>query len=696
MVNALEKEAVRLKKFGVSKNILIHCLGVWVLALAVAMACGYYFNQNTKKEEQLKAAYTAELTANRVQAQLNRYLEVSDFLKNIVESGYDIQGEEFSTLAKRIPNNSKVIKAIELAKDGVVTEIYPLAENKDAMGIDMLTHPARKYEANLAKDSAQYTIAGPYPLAQGGLGALLFDPIYTQDAFGGKKFWGFSILVIDWNRFIDEIGLEKLGDASFAYQLWKEDNNTGAQVIIAQSKGDLPQDTIQVGCTVPNNKWYFEIAPKHGWLSDVQLFLTLLASLLLAFFVVIIYYQVEAKRYKEQLYAAEIQKAADEARMANAAKTRFLFNMSHDIRTPMNAIIGFSHLLSKNIGDAGKCKNYIGKIQSSSKILLTIINQVLEMARIESGKLNLNTDVMSIQKVLRALNTVFEPAIRAKKLEYSCDINVQHDLVLCDKTKFEEIILNIVSNSIKYTEANGKIKVVLNELVSAYEGRGRYLILVEDNGIGMKEDYLPYIFDEFSREHTSTETKVVGTGLGLAIVKSLVELMQGTINVESKLGVGTKFSIELSFPISAKDAAADEEQLEMSSTLFKDKRILLAEDNALNAEIAEVLLAEAGFKVEHVEDGIQCLAELQAKPPQYYDVILMDIQMPNMDGYTATKTIRALPNARSQVPIIAMTANVYDEDKQKAFASGMNGFMSKPLNLKEMKKVLSEQLSKAE
>ena len=681
-----------MQKVKVPQTIKIYCVGVWLASFLLALSCGYYLIKNAEKEEQLRAAYTAELSVNRVEAQLNKYLEVSDFLKNIVESGYEIDAAEYTTWMQRIPNNSKVIKAIELAKDGVVNEIYPLEGNKDAMGIDMLTHPARKYEAQLAMKTRKYTIAGPYRLAQGGMGALLFDPVYTKDAAGQEKFWGFSILVIDWDRFINEIGLDTLSDADFAYTLWKENSSAEVPIVIAQGRGALPKDGIKVKCAVPNNTWYFEIAPQKGWITDVQIMVAVLAAFLLACCVTIIYYQVALKRHKEKLYAAEIQKAADIAKMANEAKTRFLFNMSHDIRTPMNAIMGFTNLLGKNLHDEEKCRDYLGKIQSSSALLLTIINQVLEMARIESGKMVLNLGVMNIREVVNSLNTVFETEFRNKNLHYNYNIDIEHDIVLADQTKFEEIILNIVSNSIKYTEPGGEISVTLQELSGTQKGKACYRLIMSDTGIGMKPEYIPHMFEEFSREHTSTETKVIGTGLGLAIVKSLIELMQGSIRVDSKCGVGTKFIIELVFPITVVEQSQADSLTKLDVSRFKNKQILLAEDNALNAEIAEVLLAEVGFKVKHVENGADCLEELQQKPAAYYDAILMDVQMPKMDGYTATKEIRKLQGPRSQIPIIAMTANVYEEDRQKAYASGMNGFITKPLNLHDMLKVLDEKL----
>ena len=684
-----------MKKGKLLSTIKLHCFFVWVAALVLSLACGYYVNQQSVKAEQLKAFYTAELTASRVEAQLRRYFEVGDFLKKTVESGYEISGEDYVAWVKRIPNNSKVIKAVELAKDGVINEIYPLEENKTALGMNMLTNPARKSEAKLALLSGQHTLAGPYPLAQGGTGALLFDPIYKYKSVVQRDFWGFAILVIDWGSFVEESGLYKLSDAGFSYRMSKGVAGGDEQIVIAQSSSSLPNDTVKVAFAVPNDTWYLELAPEDGWITRGQKMLTGLVALVTALFITIIFYQLELKRYKERLYAERIQRSAKEARMANAAKTRFLFNMSHDIRTPMNAIIGFTHLLSENLADIKKSREYIGKIQSSSNLLLMIINQVLEMARIESGKTVLNKQAVNLREVVQSLNTVFEPEIKEKCLRYQSLVDIKQELVLCDRTKLEEIVLNIVSNAIKYTEAGGSICLTLKEQADAGADKAAYELIVEDTGIGMDEAYLPHIFEEFSREHTTTETKIVGTGLGLPIVKSLVELMGGTIAVQSKVGVGTVFTVKLAFELAKEEApaAGAEQQQTLTAEQLKGRSILLAEDNALNAEIATVILTQAGFVVKHVEDGAKCVAELRAMPIGTYDVVLMDVQMPNMDGYAATKAIRELQDARAKIPVIAMTANVYDEDKQRAFASGMTGFIAKPLNIKTMLQVLSEQLN---
>ena len=681
-----------IKKDNTSKQIRIYCLVVGIISFFIVSVCGQLLNRNTVNEEKMRAAFTAETTVNRIKSQLNRYLDVSEFFQNIIGSGHQMDSKEFQALSQMISDDSQIIKAIELAPDGVVKDIYPLKGNEAAFGIDMLNNPARKYEANLAMKSGQYTIAGPYELNQGGLGSLLFEPIYITDKSGEKSFWGFSILVLDWNRFLEELELDKLTDASYCYQMWKKDGNSGKKTIIAQGGDAIHKGAVQISCKVPNDTWYFEIIPHTGWVTVKQQALVFLVAVSIAVLATAICYLMLHRKQREKLYTEEIRKSAEKARKANEAKTRFLFNMSHDIRTPMNAIVGFSGLLEKSIHDEKKSLDYIKKIRVSSDILLTIINQVLEMARIESGKITLNPESVNIREMVEAMNTVFESSLTKKSLEYQCSLNVVHDQILCDKTKMEEIILNVVSNSIKYTNPHGKITVSIDELDSEDEKNANYKVVVEDNGIGMSQDYLPHIFEEFSREHTSTETRVAGTGLGLPIVKSLVDRMGGTIEVESEEGKGTRFIMKFSFPVSLENQVREKEKQNIPDITEKleGKRILLAEDNELNAEIAETVLVEAGIEVKRVEDGLQCIEELKKMPENYYDVILMDVQMPNMDGYTATQRIRDLDDSRAEIPIIAMTANAYDEDRRKAQEAGMDGFLAKPLDVDEMMRLLGK------
>ena len=645
---------------------------------------------NQRKEAKLKAEYTAEATVRRIESQLDKYLTMSDFFKRMIEAGKDINDDNFkqiSTYLKGDDNN--VVEGIELAKDGVVTRVYPYEPNKEAVGLDMLKDPRREKEANAAKNSGDYTIAGPYELVQGGTGALLFDPIYIEKD-GESEFWGFAILVINWDRFINEMNLNSLEEADYHYKIWKRDMASGQELTIAQCTVDKLNDALEVECKVPNDCWYFDIVPQQGWISKGELLFGSIASSVLAFLFTLAFWQFEMRRYKEKQYAVKIEEAAKKAQNANEAKTRFLFNMSHDIRTPMNAIIGFTALLERHTDDKDRINDYISKIKSSSEMLLSIINHVLEMARIESGKMTLNSENVDLQRVTESLAAVFEPTVRSKRLIMICNSDIKHRYITGDETKIKEVLLNVISNSVKYTKRGGRIDISVSEMAGTTPEAAIYKVVVADTGIGMSKEYLPHIFETFTREKTSTEAKVAGTGLGLPIVKSLLDMMGGQINVESVLGEGTTITITVEFPFAQNEEQCDSDnEKAVVSRDNKGRRILLAEDNDLNAEIAITLLNEHGFSVERAKDGVVCVEMVKEKPADYYDVILMDIQMPNKNGYRATEEIRGLGDRRAFIPIIAMTANAFDEDRQKAVAAGMNGYIAKPINVDVLMKTIA-------
>nr|WP_288651465.1 ATP-binding protein [uncultured Dorea sp.] len=673
------------------KKIRVHCYIVGLIVFLTALIVGVFLLHNLEKDEKTTGKYMAQITEKRVRARLDQYSMLSALLGNYISAGENLDENTFSELAEKIPNEDGVIKAFELAPEGIVTDIYPKQGNEGAFGLDMLQEHERKKDAILARDSGKYTIGGPYQLKQGGTGALLFNPVYQDNNSEQGEFWGFVILVIDWERFIGEINLDYLSDADFCYRIWTYDRGSRDKIILAESQDNMPDNILTVECAVPNNTWYFDIIPSEGWSPRSYCIMCIVISYVFSLLIATVFYLISSKKHRERQYEAELEKAAEQAKNANEAKTRFLFNMSHDIRTPMNAIVGFSGLLEKNLQNERKAKEYLEKIQSSSNLLLRIINQVLEMARIESGTAVLQLKAEDMDALFHRVNTVFEEDVRKKNLQYHAVLDVRHHYVVCDQTKLQEIMLNIISNAIKYTPEGHSIYVEVHEAVSENPSKIRYIFSCEDTGIGMSEEYLPHIYEEFSREHSTTENKVPGTGLGLPIIKSMIELMGGSIQVESRQGIGTKFTIDLSFDIALKEEVYGSEDTIESSAIhtIKGKRILLVEDNELNAEIAKTVLEDVGALITRAENGQQALELFKEKPAGTFDVILMDLMMPVMDGYTATRKIRELERSDAKtVPIIAMTANAFQEDAEKCIAVGMNAHLAKPLDIEKMKKTI--------
>ena len=391
----------------------------------------------------------------------------------------------------------------------------------------------------------------------------------------------------------------------------------------------------------------------------------------------------------------KLEIALKKAEDASLAKTRFLNNMSHDIRTPMNAILGYAQIMEDELNrkEMPEVSEHLEKLQQSGNLLLSIINNVLDMARIESGRMELDENYCRIEDVWKSLFAVFDENAMKKNIALHYAMNVEHEHVLTDVTKVKEILVNILSNAIKYTPASGSVMVDVDELPCDESGYMIVKIRVSDTGIGMSQDYQTKIFEAFTREQNTTKSKIAGTGLGMSIVKKYVDLLGGTINVESELGKGSTFTVTLKHRIADESYYIKKhiEEPGTGSEIFEGRNILLTEDNDLNAEIAEAILERAGLKTERVEDGIQCVNRIMEMPVGTYDMILMDIQMPKMDGYKATQAIRNLPDRdKACIPIIAMTANAFVEDKRDAIAAGMNGHIAKPIQVDKLLSMLAE------
>ena len=387
-----------------------------------------------------------------------------------------------------------------------------------------------------------------------------------------------------------------------------------------------------------------------------------------------------------------LKNALRRAEEGSRAKSSFLFAMSHDLRTPMNAIIGYAELMEAHWGEKEAATNYLQKLKGASQFLLALIGNVLEIARIESGKETLNEAPWNLMKLEETLDILLDREISRKQLTVNRNVNIRHANVYCDALKIREIIMNLLSNAVKYTAEGGKIVLDIEEKPSVQDDFMTLQIRVSDNGIGISKEYIPHIFDAFTRERSSSESGIIGTGLGLHIVKSFVDLMNGDISVESESGKGTCFTVEISCRKVPEEELQQQMEEQPENVSLAGRRFLLAEDNGLNAEIAMTILQDAEAEVELAADGKIAVDMLKDAPVGYYDTVLMDIQMPNMNGYQATGVIRKLPDERAKIPIIAMTANAFEEDRQAALAAGMDDYVAKPVEISELFRTIMKNL----
>ncbi|MCH5193600.1 MAG: response regulator [Oscillospiraceae bacterium] len=406
------------------------------------------------------------------------------------------------------------------------------------------------------------------------------------------------------------------------------------------------------------------------------------------------FHNVDDETRAEMEQKSLLESALVQANRASEAKSVFLSNMSHDIRTPMNAIVGFTSLALSHIDDNEKTEEYLKKIMVSGNHLLSLINDILDMSRIESGKMHIEEAPCSIPEIVQGIQNILQEDINAKQQELIIEtVDITDEYIFCDKLRLNQVLLNLLNNSVKYTNSGGKITLRVSENRGTSEDRAIYEFLVKDTGIGMSGEFLKHIFEPFERERNSTISGIQGTGLGMAITKNIVDLMNGTIEVTSEEGVGTECVVRFVFRLN-KGKTDSEPEEKKTADKIRTGRILLAEDNELNQEIATVILEEAGFEVEVADNGQIAVEKLKASEPGYYRIILMDIQMPVMNGYEASSTIRSLDNKElASIPIIAMTANAFEEDKQEALKNGMNGHIAKPIDVKVLFDTLDKLLS---
>jgi PAS domain S-box-containing protein len=423
--------------------------------------------------------------------------------------------------------------------------------------------------------------------------------------------------------------------------------------------------------------------------------------------IVVGFRSVDQEMQAELAQKIQLEKALQQAQNASRAKTTFLNNMSHDIRTPMNAIIGFTDLAIDHVEETELVRSYLEKIKVSGNHLLNLINDVLDMSRIESGRMQLEEKECNLLEIMSGIKDILQNDAETKQLEFLVDHeDIVDEEIICDSLRLNQILLNCLGNAVKFTNPGGIISARIIQKPDAPSGYASYVFKIRDTGIGMSKEFTKRIFEPFERERTSTVSGIQGTGLGMSITKSLVDMMSGTISVESEEGKGTEFTISLQFKLSRKHSdmlkisglQENEEANDQEETIIlEDKHILLVEDGELNREIAETILLEMGMQVDTAVNGKEAVEKVQQKREDTYDLILMDIQMPVMDGYEATRKIRGLQNERkASIPIVAMTANAFEEDRKRALEAGMDDHLTKPIQVPEMMHAIQKYIKKSE
>ena len=635
-----------------------------MIGLVVLVNIGIRADSSQRDLIRSRAELNAVTYADHMKADIVRGIDITNTFEQIVIS----ENGKISMFSKVAENMmADYVQSIQIAPDGVVTEIYPEDGNK-AGKIDLIHDKERGKISCYARDNDVITMQGPFSLKQGGTGIAVRNPVYVEQKNGERTFWGFTIVIIRVpDIFADSI--KSLTDFSYEYKLsksiapWDETYEEVYGSVVEMI--DPVTYTFELG----DSQWVLEVMPENGWNSNEKLYRLwgcgLLIVLLLTGFVfmIMLLHRTQESENTVVKLNKKLQKALEQAKTASVEKSNFLFNMSHDIRTPMNAVIGMTSLIRHDAGNKDKVIEYADKIDVSSQHLLGIINDILDMSKIEAGKTVFKYDDFSILNFIQKINNLFHSQIDEKKQTLTTKKNIRHEWVNGDQLHLMQIFNNLLSNAVKYTQEGGEIQFLVEECETNSSVYAKYRFLVRDNGIGMSADFKDKIFDAFTRAENSVTNKIQGTGLGMAITKNLVEAMGGTIDVESELGQGSCFEVLI--------------------------ELRIAEDNELNAEILTELLKIEGAECTICENGEEVLKAFEQSAPGDYDMILMDVQMPVMNGYEATKAIRRSSHELAKtIPIIAMTANAFSEDIQHSLAAGMNANVSKPVEMKVLEKTI--------
>ncbi|RHQ30385.1 response regulator [Clostridium sp. AF27-2AA] len=647
----------RKNTFRIKKELWIPVF-VLMIGLVVLVNIGIRADSSQRDFIRSRAELNAVTYADHMKADIVRGIDITNTFEQIVIS----ENGKISMFSKVAENMmADYIQSIQIAPDGVVTEIYPEAGNETGK-IDLIHDKERGKISCYARDNDVITMQGPFSLKQGGTGIAVRNPVYVEQKNGERTFWGFTIVIIRVpDIFADSI--KSLTDFSYEYKLSKSIAPWDETYEEVYGSGVEMIDPVTYTFELGDSQWVLEVMPENGWNSNEKLYRLcgygLLIVLLLTGFVfmIMLLHRIQESENTVVELNKKLQKALEQAKTASVEKSNFLFNMSHDIRTPMNAVIGMTSLI-----------------------------------RHDAGKTVFKYDDFSILNFIQEINNLFHSQIDEKKQTLTTKKNIRHEWVNGDQLHLMQIFSNLLSNAVKYTQKGGEIQFLVEECETNSSVYAKYRFLVRDNGIGMSADFKDKIFDAFTRAESSVTKKIQGTGLGMAITRNLVEAMGGTIDVESELGQGSCFEVLIELRI-AEDRtvalAAQEETDEQDGNILQGMRFLCAEDNELNAEILTELLKIEGAECTICENGEEVLKAFEQSAPGDYDMILMDVQMPVMNGYEATKAIRRSSHELAKkIPIIAMTANAFSEDIQHSLAAGMNAHVSKPVEMTVLEKTI--------
>lgn len=666
---------------------------IFIIGAVILIALEYNVKKNQDELKHSKVELNARTYAQQMQLDIMQGINITNTLEQLIisENG-EIQ--KFPEIAEGMMTD--FIQSIQIAPNGVVTEIYPSAGN-EAGKIDLIHDKDRGKISCYARDNDVITMQGPFNLKQGGSGIAIRSPVYLKDSNGGREFWGFAIVIIRVPDIFSET-IDALSGFGYDFRLSKTVSPWDQTYQEVYSSGASMKDAVSYEFDFGDSHWKLEVQPENGWNDNQSLYLMLtcgfLVLLLISGLITVIssYHEAKVAEAQTAMLNRELQEALEQANVASAAKSRFISSMSHDIRTPMNAIMGYTAIaLTKE--PKPDVKDCLKKINNSAKHLLTLINDVLEISRIESGKMTANPTCTNLPAMLDEVVDIVQGFIANRKLELKVNrAKVAIPDVLVDEIRVREVLINVLGNAVKYTKDGGTITFSTEIRKGNTSSDIVVIFTIADTGIGMSKDFQAHMFDNFAQENTDARTQYNGTGLGLAISKKYVDLLGGTITVDSKKNIGTTFTIEIPMTLTTTKPLNSEVP---ANSDISGLHLLLVEDNELNAEIAQTLLETAGAKTTVAHNGEQALEVFQNHAPKTFDAVLMDVMMPVMDGLTATRAIRNLdrPDAKT-IPIIAMTANAFGEDAEKCISAGMNAHIAKPVKIETIQHVICKYVNK--